>query len=127
MLCRTRKDSNHLFDCFLEIVRPRAWDTTNNSKLSSTTNNDDDTPWILQAYPTDYLDKGDDKLKDVPKFVYPCHGLEVATVQNFSFVMTDSLAKWTYGFCRLAPHSETALVLLSAFPWDKTFYKILNL
>ena len=43
-----------------------------------------------------------------------------------SFVMTDAEAKWTYGFCRIAPNSETALVILSGLPWHDTFYKILN-
>jgi len=62
----------------------------------------------------------------VPEFVYPCPGLDVTTVQNFSFVMTDAEAKWTYGFCRLAPNSPTALVLLSGLPWHETFYKVLN-
>jgi hypothetical protein len=33
------------------------------------------------------------------------------TVQNFSFVLTDIDSKWTFGFCRLAPNSQTALVI----------------
>ncbi len=68
------------------------------------------------------------------------------TVQNFSFVMTNQEAQWTFGFCRCAPNSETALVrlrarstvrkhnlflfvsqvMLSSLPWHETFYKILN-
>ena len=33
-----------------------------------------------------------------------------SAVQNFSFVLTDLDAHWTFGFCRIAPKSETALV-----------------
>ncbi len=31
-------------------------------------------------------------------------------VQSFSFVLTNLDAQWTFGFCRLSPNSETALV-----------------
>ena len=132
MVSRARKDNKHLFDCFLEIVQPRSWGISHDIKfpISSSPHqsptNDKDNAWILQTYPTNYMDKNDQKLKDVPSFVYPCIGLEVATVQNFSFVMTDAEAKWTYGFCRLAPNSETSLVILSGFPWHEIFYKVLN-
>ena len=49
-----------------------------------------------------------------------------SAVQNFSFVLTNLEGKFTYGFCRQAPHSETALVLLSSLPWHETFYRLLN-
>ena len=45
------------------------------------------------------------------------------TVQHFSFVLTSLDSKWTFGFCRHAPQKQTALVLLSAFPWHDTFFK----
>ena len=132
MLSRARKDNKHLFDYFLEVVQPRSWENFQDRKLStssssqqSPTNGKDD-PWILQTYPSNYSEKNDEKLKAVPSFVYPCVGLEIIRVQNFSFVMTDAEAKWTYGFCRLAPNSQTALVILSVFPWHEAFYKILN-
>jgi hypothetical protein len=48
-------------------------------------------------------------------------------VQHFSFVLTNLEAKWTFGFCRLAPNCETALVFLSYLPWHELFYKMLNL
>jgi hypothetical protein len=41
-------------------------------------------------------------------------------------VLTNLEAKWTFGFCRLAPNSETALVFLSYLPWHELFYKLLN-
>ena len=134
MVSRARKPSKHLFDCFVEIVQPRSWKASNDPKSPNfsspykTGTNDKDDPWVLQTYPTNYVEKSDSKLdlKAVPSFVYPCFGLEIHTVQNFSFVMTDAEAKWTYGFCRLAPSSETALVILSGLPWHETFYKILN-
>ena len=133
MLSRARKPSNHLFDCFLEIVQPKSWGNSShlissNSPVKKSSSAEPDDPWVLQTYPTNYIEKHDQQLdlKAVPSFVYPCIGLEVNTVQNFSFVMTDAEAKWTYGFCRIAPNSETALVILSGLPWHDTFYKILN-
>ena len=47
-------------------------------------------------------------------------------VQHFSFVLTDIEASWTYGFCRIAPNAQTALVFLSKLPWHEAFYKMLN-
>lgn len=133
MESRARKPSKYLFDCFLEIVQPSSWGFSHNSKSSISSPNklaksEKDDPWVLQTYPTNYVEKNDHQLdlKAVPSFVYPCFGLEISTVQNFSFVMTDVEAKWTYGFCRIAPSSETALVILSGLPWHETFYKILN-
>ena len=35
-------------------------------------------------------------------------------------------ASWTYGFCRVAPNAQTALVFLSKLPWHEAFYKMLN-
>ena len=133
MLSRARKTNNHLFDCFLEIVQPKSWGNSNDlisslRQVKNSSNTEPDDPWVLLTYPKNYIEKHDQQLdlKAVPSFVYPCIGLEVNTVQNFSFVMTDAEAKWTYGFCRIAPHSETALVILSGLPWHDTFYKILN-
>ena len=133
MVSRERKTNKHLFDCFLEIVQPRSWRTSNDPKSpfpsspQKSAPNDKDDPWVLQTYPTNYVEKNDQlDIKAVPSFVYPCFGLEISNVQNFSFVMTDAEAKWTYGFCRIAPSTETALVILSGLPWHETFYKILN-
>ena len=47
-------------------------------------------------------------------------------MQHFSFVLTDIEASWTYGFCRIAPNAQTALVFLSQLPWHEAFYKMLN-
>ena len=47
-------------------------------------------------------------------------------MQHFSFVLTDIEASWTYGFCRVAPNAQTALVFLSKLPWHEAFYKMLN-
>ncbi|KYQ53822.1 DENN domain-containing protein 1A [Trachymyrmex zeteki] len=51
---------------------------------------------------------------------------ELLLVQHFSFVLTSIDSKWTFGFCRHDPKTETALVVLSALPWHETFYKLLN-
>lgn len=47
-------------------------------------------------------------------------------VQHFSFVLTDLDSKWTFGFCRHDPKTETALVFLSHLPWHEVFAKVLN-
>lgn len=44
-------------------------------------------------------------------------------VQHYSFVLTSIDSKWTFGFCRHDPKTETALVLLSYLPWHESFYK----
>lgn len=45
-------------------------------------------------------------------------------VQHFSFVLTSIDSKWTFGFCRHDPKTDTALVILSALPWHEIFYKL---
>ncbi|KAI4497481.1 hypothetical protein M0802_007492 [Mischocyttarus mexicanus] len=102
-----REDVKQLFECFCEIAAP-----VSNKQA-----------WILQKYPSSFLDE--EILKSVPKFAYPCE-IENLLVQHFSFVLTSIDSKWTFGFCRHDPKTETALVVLSALPWHETFYKLLN-
>lgn len=106
----SRLDAKQIFECFLEVAKP---------------NSEDDSAFILQSYPLNYKDREQDKLAAVPKFTFPCQ-LEVHNVQHFSFVLTDVESSWTFGFCRIAPNAQTALVFLSKFPWHEAFYKILN-
>ena len=47
-------------------------------------------------------------------------------VTHFSFVMTNIHSKWTFGYCRHTPKSDTCLVMLSDLPWHSTFYRILD-
>ncbi|CAK9828638.1 DENN domain-containing protein 1B [Anthophora retusa] len=104
---RLRDNVQHLFECFCEIAAPLG----------------EKPPWILQKYPTSFLDE--EILKSVPKFAYPCE-IENLMVQHFSFVLTSIDSKWTFGFCRHDPKTDTALVILSALPWHEIFYKLLN-
>ena len=48
------------------------------------------------------------------------------TVQHFSFVLTSLDSKWTFGFCRQTPNTQTALVIIRYLPWHELFFKILN-
>ncbi|KAG5309544.1 DEN1B protein, partial [Acromyrmex insinuator] len=96
-----------LFECFCEVAAPIR----------------EKPAWILQKYPNSFSDE--EILKSVPKFAYPCE-FENLLVQHFSFVLTSIDSKWTFGFCRHDPKTETALVVLSALPWHETFYKLLN-
>ncbi|XP_050423721.1 DENN domain-containing protein 1B-like isoform X2 [Adelges cooleyi] len=105
---RIRNDVAHLFECFCEVVEP---------------SNEIKEPWILQKFPEHY--KHEDILTTVPKFAYPCE-FDRSVVQHFSFVLTSIESKWTFGFCRHDPKSETALVVLSYLPWHESFYKFLN-
>ncbi|CAD1473823.1 unnamed protein product, partial [Heterotrigona itama] len=93
----------HLFECFCEVAAPLG----------------EKPPWILQKYPTSFSDE--EILKSVPKFAYPCE-IENLMVQHFSFVLTSIDSKWTFGFCRHDPKTDTALVILSALPWHEIFY-----
>ncbi|XP_014227598.1 DENN domain-containing protein 1A isoform X3 [Trichogramma pretiosum] len=104
---RLRENVKQLFECFCEVAQP----------------NGEKQPWILQKFPDTYNDT--EVLKSVPKFAYPCE-LENTTIQHFSFVLTSIDSKWTFGFCRHDPKTETALVVLSALAWHETFYKLLN-
>ncbi|XP_076168961.1 DENN domain-containing protein 1A isoform X2 [Ptiloglossa arizonensis] len=104
---RLRDNVQLLFECFCEVAAPLG----------------EKPPWIPQKYPSSFSDE--EILKSVPKFAYPCE-LENLLVQHFSFVLTSIDSKWTFGFCRHDPKTDTALVILSALPWHETFYKLLN-
>ncbi|XP_076670466.1 uncharacterized protein LOC143369894 isoform X2 [Andrena cerasifolii] len=104
---RLRDNVQHLFECFCEVAAPLG----------------EKPPWILQKYPSSFSDE--EILKSVPKFAYPCE-IENLLVQHFSFVLTSIDSKWTFGFCRHDPKTDTALVILSALPWHEIFYKLLN-
>merc|ERR1719309_956000 len=110
MSSRIRTDAKHVFDCFLEIVAPQT---------------ENEQPWILQSFPVNYKEKEAERLRAVPQFTFPCP-THVTTVQHFSFVLTNLEAQWTFGFCRYAPNSETALCILSSLPWHSLFFKLLN-
>ncbi|XP_058803899.1 DENN domain-containing protein 1B isoform X2 [Phymastichus coffea] len=104
---RLRENVKQIFECFCEVAQP----------------NGEKQAWILQRYPESYNDT--EVLKSVPKFAYPCE-IENTAIQHFSFVLTSIDSKWTFGFCRHDPKTQTALVVLSALPWHETFYKLLN-
>jgi len=110
MSSRINRNPSHIFDCFLEVVRPQE----NVSK-----------PWIIQSYPSNYKDSSDERLKSVPQFTFPCY-INVSQIQHFSFVLTSIEAQWTYGFVRYSPNSDTALCILSYLPWHELFFKMLN-
>jgi len=112
MSSRILSSPKHVFECFLEVAGPQS-----DSQVSQ--------PWILQSYPPSYKDKEVDRLKSVPQFTFPCP-INITQVEHFSFVLTNLEAQWTFGFCRYAPNSETALCILSSLPWHELFYKMLN-
>lgn len=65
-------------------------------------------------------------LESVPKFAYPCNNLPISNVTQFSFVLTNIDSKWTFGYCRISPTTDTCVVLLSQLPWHETFFKIVS-
>ncbi|XKL60307.1 hypothetical protein PGB90_001323 [Kerria lacca] len=105
---RLRQDVKHFFECFCEVVGPKC---------------DDTTAWIIQKFPECYKDES--VLKSVPKFAFPCE-FDKTVPQHYSFVLTNVDSKWTFGFCRHDPRSETALVVLTYLPWHEAFSKFLN-
>ncbi|CAH1371749.1 DENN domain-containing protein 1B-like isoform X3 [Tenebrio molitor] len=104
---RIRENVKHFFECFCEVVPATV----------------DKDAWIIQQYPDKYKDE--EVLKSVPKFAYP-YKFENTVIQHYSFVLTDLESKWTFGFCRHDPRSETAIVVLSYLPWHQAFYKFLD-
>ncbi|XP_044258564.1 DENN domain-containing protein 1A-like isoform X3 [Tribolium madens] len=104
---RIRENVKHFFECFCEVVPPTG----------------DKAAWIIQQYPDKYKDE--EVLKAVPNFAYP-YKFENTVIQHYSFVLTDLESKWTFGFCRHDPRSETAIVVLSYLPWHQAFYKFLD-
>uniref|UniRef100_A0A915HXI0 UDENN domain-containing protein n=1 Tax=Romanomermis culicivorax TaxID=13658 RepID=A0A915HXI0_ROMCU len=101
-----------IFDVFVEL-----------SSQSSTS-----TPSIIYKYPEDYFEEK--ILKHVVEFAFPCRISKPLyfseAVQLFSFVLTNVEGKYTFGYCRHAPKSNTCLCFLSALPWSEFFYKLLN-
>ncbi|XP_071054303.1 DENN domain-containing protein 1A isoform X2 [Onthophagus taurus] len=106
---RIRENVQHFFECFCEVVPPSV--------------DDGKDAWIIQQYPYTYKDE--EVLKSVSKFAYP-YKFENCVIQHYSFVLTDIESKWTFGFCRHDPRSETAIVVLSYLPWHQAFYKFLD-
>ncbi|KAL3276227.1 hypothetical protein HHI36_020943 [Cryptolaemus montrouzieri] len=104
---RLRTNVTHFFECFCEVVPPQA----------------EKDAWIIQQYPEKYKDE--EVLRAVPKFAYP-YKIENNVIQHYSFVLTNNESKWTYGFCRHDPNSQTAIVVLSYLPWHHAFYKFLD-
>jgi len=87
---RVKLDSEHIFECFLELVKT----------------DEDSEPSVLKSYPEDYKETNNGKFKLVPEFTFPCK-LEVTTVQHYSFALTNQDATLTFGFCRIAPKGKT--------------------
>ncbi|KAK9877894.1 hypothetical protein WA026_020120 [Henosepilachna vigintioctopunctata] len=104
---RLRNDVTHLFECFCEVVPPQG----------------DKNSWVIQQFPEKYRDE--EVLKAVSQFAYP-YKIENTVIQHYSFVLTNNESKWTFGFCRHDPNSQTAIVVLSYLPWHHAFFKFLD-
>ena len=130
---RNRDDSEKLFELYAEIGMPPT---------------EDGKPFIIRVHPPNYSNQ--EVLSNVPFFTYPCRfqwyvsifsSVRIArdsyllsffslynsdTVTHFSFVLTNYLSKWTFGYCRHTPGANHSVVILSDLPWHSTFYKILD-
>lgn len=109
---RLKVNPERVFDCYCE-VSIKARDTNGNITRK---------PWIKRRFPDTYRVK--EVLESVPKFAYPCNNLVINTITQFSFVLTNIDSKWTFGYCRLSPNTDSCIVLLSQLPWHETFFKI---
>ena len=128
VLNKNREDSEKLIELYAEIGL-----------------DDDDKPQVLRVHPSNYSNK--EILNSVPSFTYPCSFQWFVfffvylffiilipfffvffsdVVTHFSFVLTNSSSKWTFGFCRHTPNSDHCVVVLSDLPWHSAFYKILD-
>uniref|UniRef100_A0A8R1HNX6 UDENN domain-containing protein n=1 Tax=Caenorhabditis japonica TaxID=281687 RepID=A0A8R1HNX6_CAEJA len=108
---RYRSDVATLYDVFCELEAPKPGE-----KLA---------PLRLQ-YPDDFHDPT--IVKSVQQFAFPCQlrEVELDAVQLFSFVLTDSNSKFSFGFCRYTPRTDTCICFLSGFFWPNVFFKALN-
>ncbi|UXI21706.1 OPA3-like protein [Sarcoptes scabiei] len=111
-MARISDENSNLIELFAEIAVPRR---ENGPALAE--------PWILRTYPNDYSNK--EVLSSVPYFAYPC-AFKCDVITHFSFVLTNIKSKWTFGYCRHTPDSDTCLLILSDLPWHSTFFKILD-
>lgn len=78
---------------------------------------------ITYRFPSEEGSVDPDILKSIPSFAHPCH-IRTDNVIHFTFVLTSSDSKWTFGFVRAT--TDQALLLLSPLPWNDTFFRILN-
>lgn len=109
---RFKENPDKIFDCYCEVA----------FKFRDLNGNVTKKPWIKRRFPDSYQVK--EVLDSVPKFAYPCNNLVINTITHFSFVLTNIDSKWTFGYCRLSPETDTCIVMLSQLPWHDTFYKI---
>jgi hypothetical protein len=109
---RLKSNPDRIFDCYCEV----------SSKVRDSNGNVKERPWIRRRFPDTY--KVREVLESVPKFAYPCSNLNCDDVTQFSFVLTNIDSKWTFGYCRISPTTDTCIVLLSQLPWHETFFKI---
>lgn len=109
---RLKANPEKIFDCYCEV----------SFKTRDTNGNLAKKAWIKRRFPDTYKVK--EVLESVPKFAYPCNNLVINSVTQFSFVLTNVDSKWTFGYCRISPTTDTCIVLLSQLPWHETFFKI---
>ncbi|CAB3399499.1 unnamed protein product [Caenorhabditis bovis] len=108
---RYREEIATIFDVFCEIGAPAPGE-----KYAP----------LLTKYPDDF--QNENILKSVRQFAFPCPMKQNGSdaVQMFSFVLTDSNSKYSFGFCRYTPRNDTCICFLSGFFWPNVFYKALN-
>lgn len=110
---RFKSNPDRVFDCYCEV----------SLKITNSNGSLRDKPWIKRRFPDSY--KVREVLESVPKFAYPCKNLPLDNVTQFSFVLTNIESKWTFGYCRISPMTDSCIVLLSQLPWHDTFFKII--
>lgn len=111
---RFKSNPDKIFDCYCEV----------SLKIRDNNGNVKDKPWIKRRFPDTY--KVREVLESVPKFAYPCSNLNLDEITQFSFVLTNIDSKWTFGYCRISPTTDSCIVLLSQLPWHETFLKIVD-
>lgn len=111
---RFQASPDRVFDCYCEVTC-KARDPNGNVTFE---------PWIKRRFPDSYKVK--EVLKSIPKFAYPCENLPINNITQFTFVLTNIDSKWTFGYCRISPTTDTRIVLLSQLPWHETFHNIVN-
>ncbi|GAB0086854.1 uncharacterized protein DMENIID0001_010510 [Sergentomyia squamirostris] len=113
MNTRLRQDVKNLFEFWCEIS-PQ-WNN-NVEKISNCAR-------IIECYPESAVNEK--VLNEITQFVFPYH-IKSNHVQIYSFVLTNSDSKWSFGFCRHEPDTEVATVIYSFLPWHDVFLRLIN-
>ncbi|XP_068130218.1 DENN domain-containing protein 1B-like isoform X2 [Hyperolius riggenbachi] len=108
---RIKENPERIFEGYFEVLRPVSPDKD---------------PELKIQFPDHFDDQ--DSVTTLTKFCFPfdVDRWQNASVQHFSFTLTDLQGYQRFGFCRLSVNAKSCTCILSCLPWFELFYKLLN-